>query len=181
MESIDADQKYVKAAIEQIQLYLSSQNVFWPMGSMPFPLTIGNLLFSLRRLSVSGSSEQLAAEVTSQLEETRKANRALFQQKEKVELKARLREWTANQEEWSEAGLTASVLATEVRNRTIITLLINDLDQDSVTDSLQLDSTDQNFKSITELGNFIWDEELARVFPADEFWFLWRKPGGRKA
>lgn len=180
MEETDKDLRFITAGIEELPQYLSSTNLFWPLGQSATPLTIGNLLFTLRRLlSIPGQSSILR-ELERKIELERASNRALFQKKVQAEFSSRTREWSNSSEEWQENGLDRVTLVTELRNRTILDLLLADLQTVSIKDSLQIDKTDQIFKELTEPAGFVWEENLQDVFPAEPFWYLWRTPLGRK-
>ncbi len=176
MEWFESDHAYINAAIEQIQPYLSSKNLYWPLGQLTTPLTIGNLLFALRRLSSNGDYQDFVEDVNQQLETIRRLNRYLFEQKETQEIKSRIRQWAEALEDWNENGLSLSSLSTEGRNRAIIELIMKDLGRYISDESTFLESVDEKYRSTTTEGDFLWEEDLRSQFPADTFWFLWRKP-----
>lgn len=180
MEETDNDLRFITAAIEELPQYLSAKNMFWPLSQSATPLTIGNLLFALRRLLSKPGQSSIVRDLERKIDLERTSNRALFQKKEQKEFSSRTREWGSSSEEWQENGLDRGTLGTELRNRTILDLLLADLQNTSITESLQIEKTDQIFKELTEPGGFVWDESLQGVFPAEPFWYLWRMPLGGK-
>ncbi|MEA5078847.1 MAG: hypothetical protein VB013_09790 [Anaerolineaceae bacterium] len=180
MEETDKDLRFITTGIEELPQYLSSSNLFWPLGQSATPLTIGNLLFTLRRLQSIPGQSSIVHELERKIEQERASNRALFQKKEQAEFSSRTREWGNSSEEWQENGLDRVTLVTELRNRTILDLLLADLQTASIKESLQIEKTDQFFKELTEPAGFVWEDSLQGVFPAEPFWYLWRAPLGRK-
>lgn len=180
MEETDQDLRYLTSGLEDLPQYLSSNNLFWPLGQISTPLTIGNLLFSLRRL-LSNSRDEAAAQVLGRrLDQVRSANRALFQKKEQEEVSARVREWQNSVEDWQENGVDLPSLHTEMRNRVVLELLLSDLERVEIKTNLQIEGADQRFMEMTEAGEFISEKDLEKGFPQEPFWYLWRQPLGRK-
>lgn len=179
MDWIEREQNYVRMGIEELPQYLSSEPLYWPLSQSITPLTIGNLLFALRRLSVQIGSKSFVQEARLQLDEIRQTKRVHFQKKELQEVGSRIREWSMEGEEWEENGVTPASMKAGLRNRAVLELLLADLDQVSQAEQIKLAGIDRSFENGTEPGPFIWKSEFEAAFTADKFWFLWRKSIGR--
>jgi hypothetical protein len=59
----------------------------------------------------------------------------------------------------------------EVRNRAILSLLVDELPGQS--DAAVVMALDQTLRPLWRAGGFVWDAALEVVFPKDSFWFLY--------
>lgn len=179
MEETDKDLRFLSDGIEDLPQYLSSKNLFWPLGQTATPLTIGNLLFSLRRLLSKFKNDPVYRDFEQKIDQIKASNRALFQQKEQEELSSRAREWGNSVEDWQENGAALSSLRIDLRNRAVLELILADLDSATIKTTLLIETIDDKFEKMTEPGGFIWEEGLEQGFPKEPYWYLWRRPPGR--
>lgn len=175
MEETDKDLRFLSDGIEDLPQYLSSKNLFWPLGQSATPLTIGNLLFSLRRLLSKSQDSSVYHDLEQKLDQVKASNRALFQQKEQEELGSRVREWANSVDDWQENGADVASLRIDLRNRAVLELILADLESTDIKTTLQIETIDGKFEKMTEPGGFIWEAGLEKGFPREPFWFLWRK------
>jgi len=169
------EETYLKAAFEVLEDYLQSETLYWPLGLQqprkmpPYPqLTPGNVLLFLRRLQAAGS----AAAYEQQLEALKARWAAHWAQKAAAEVHSRLRQW---RNYLSEAGERAPYYRYKVRERVILALLEADQEGLPADVAAALGNLDGVLRAVFVPGAFLWEAPLQRVFPRDEFWYLYGK------
>jgi hypothetical protein len=183
MKDASYELSYIQASLEELDAYLLSKEVFWPVAT-PSPLrlfpklTIGNLLLSLNKLEGYSSGRQLATVQRSAFTQLKRdvegySRRWAVAWKTKAahEFQSRLRQWTHylnDLEQKIEAH--APFFSTEVRNRVLLELLREFSSQDSQT---ALDQLDAAFRGWFTPADFIWDPLIQSAFPKETFWFLY--------
>jgi hypothetical protein len=99
-------------------------------------------------------------------------------QKSLAESSTRINLWRAYLQDIQEAERTPGNYAYEVRHRVILQLLselTEIMDDDSLQDQIRgLDGMLRGM--LSEPSEFIWDEPLSEVYPAEQYWFLYRRP-----
>lgn len=186
MTDFQDDLNFLKAALPDLQSYVLSTDVFWPLRlplTMPgtkqsIQLTIGSLQLSLTRLSVLPLSAEQQAELESLrvgIEGVREEWRANWAQKATREHTSRLHLWQQYLRELrGEPRQQSAYYANEVRQRTIMQLLASEmLDGVSAKEEEQLHMLDSILRGLTEPGVFVWEAEAAPAFSQDTFWYLY--------
>jgi hypothetical protein len=189
MYQTDKDITYVQSTVHELEEYLLSDILFWPItgkGGKPLPvgetqLTIGNLLLSMKRLSAAGelSSRALseATGLTGLVQRVRCQWKSNWDIKANAEINSRLTQWSHYLGEVaSEPGWQHGNYSYNIRQRVILELLIGDVEMPLPTEQAYLASLDQRLRSITVPSKFVWNEKLKSGFPDQIFWFLYRKP-----
>lgn len=194
MKTLAADLSYLKQGIAELDDYLNSREVFWQLsrkrgsGSDDLPLTIGNLLFCVKKLLGHCCRDQEREEVEQlvvMLHAIRRDRKSAWIIKSAAEFRKRLSSWKANLEEHlSGAGQTSFPVI--VRERVLLELLRTELDNESKTvitlreklpvmESLisQLNLLDQKLKFESTPGKFVWDADLEEIFPPQPNWYLY--------
>ena len=167
----DKDLAAFQQMTAQLEEYLLSEVEFWPLGgSSSYPrLSLGEYLLVRRRLSLAPATPELAdleAKGAAVLEHWR-SNAA---QKAEKELHTRVRLW----QNFLDEG--RGRYATEVAQRTMAGLLLHQFPRLTDTQSGQrLTMLDTRVRGSYPPGPFVWEAELQPAFPADEFWYLYRK------
>lgn len=65
----------------------------------------------------------------------------------------------------------------EMRNRQRIDVILDRLsDQASTALLTSLAQVDRRIRQFTHESPFVWDERLAKVYPSDQYWYLYRRP-----
>lgn len=176
MSSAEKDRAYLEAGIPQLEDYLLSDELFWPITARGYDLprlTIGGLLLAKARLEARG--EQIEA---------------LFARLDAVRLKWRVAwETKAGREFQSRFGLWGNYLTDyrqnpeghadsyphEVRNRAMLQLLMAELPA-KLPEREALPALDGALRSsMIPGGDFVWDPDLQPGFPREEYWFLYGK------
>jgi hypothetical protein len=170
MSSNEEDLRFLKEAVPQLQEYLLSNELYWPLsGSLP-RLTPGALLLTLARLGVHAPLETQKLEA--QVETIRTKWRSAWDKKVAREIANRLRLWSQFLSDYVKApDQNLDSYRTEARGRAILQLLLVEL-QDAPEKST-LANLDGILKSRLVPGEFIWEPDLQAVFPRTSFWFLY--------
>jgi len=164
MTSIEPDRRFLTESLPQLQDYLLSAELYWPLGASLPRLTIGAVLLALARLGATQPQE--AGRLETQVEAVHAKWRAAWEQKSARETANRLRLWTQFLADYRNAPEQhADSYPQEVRGRAILQLLRAD----------QVSETDVFLKSRLVPGGFIWDADLESAFPKADFWFLYGK------
>lgn len=165
------DRPYLEAGLEELQDYLLSDQLYWPLGrraELP-RLTIGGLLLALRRAETLGS----AGDHRSRLEEARLRWGVAWERKVLREFAARLKLWAAYLEDYRAAPAAhAPDYPGQVRERVLLDLLRAETFAPP-KESAALAGLDEFLRAALVPGGFVWRESLRPAFPPDPFWYLY--------
>ncbi len=183
--SISYDIRYLEAALDVLEDFLKSPEIYWnlsvapPPGEPPYPqLSLGNVLLAMQRLQrplTSGEEEALRESFQDTLERLRQKYRALWEQKAVKEAQMRARLWAQYVAELAKEEAAKAYYTAEVRNRVILELLRQEADLPQAIETLRAHA-DRRLQSRFEPGEFIWNEALAPAFPPQTFWYLYGQP-----
>lgn len=184
------DLAYITAAAEDLEEYLLSNVLFWPLSGAKgaslqgdsAQLTPGNLLLSLTRVkSFDWSPEEAgilskAEKTISHILERWQSN---WSRKAQEDFKKRLGLWRDYLEGMASAPQSLrGDYAYNIRLRVILELLAEQPGLDNLRASLV--NLDQRLRGLVTPGDFVWEEDVRSGFPQDKFWFLYASPAGRK-
>ncbi|HZW03937.1 MAG TPA: hypothetical protein VFF68_08415 [Anaerolineaceae bacterium] len=188
MQPFEQDWDFIRAAVDELESYLLSTTLYWPVpgtparspsGSVP-RLTIGNLLLSLKRLSAADWSDERAQELErlqQKIGDVRKRWRAHWEKKASEEYFSRLPRWQQFVIEMGGATPPSrQEYAYQVRLRVILDLLADDIGEAPDVRQSPLSNLDQVLRRRLESDGFIWDDRLRAEFPEDRFWYLYGVP-----
>jgi len=185
-KSLEYDLRYIQAALEALESYLLSGEVFWPIGINPpagepeYPrLTLDGLLLARARVSAhpktSDQSDQVG-KVLTELDLHRTRHRVAWEQKAEQCYQVRLRMWGDYLQEYRDnPGDNADRYAYEVRLRVMLCLLKPELRSLNLAEAQLLSGLDKYLKSVLVGGGFIWDPAIQSGFPGEEYWYLYGK------
>jgi hypothetical protein len=190
MHPIEYNLELGKAILEEIEPFLLSEEIFWPLNrhskrGMPyFPrLTLGTLLLTLDQLSVqiegmSNSQKRAQQEIQSMLERVRLKWPAALERKAVRESQTRFNLWRAYLSDLEERKDTAENYQNEVRNRVMYQRLQDFQRPTPQTSDSQsaIDGLDFYLRSSFKPGPFLWDAALIPVYPSPTFWYLYGRP-----
>jgi len=170
MTSPIQDLQFVKESLPQLQDYLLSNELYWPLsGSLP-RLTLGALWLTLKRMEVFLPAE--AQKAQPRVETIHVKWRNAWEKKAARETANRLRLWSQFLSDYVHASeQNASSYPTEVRGRVILELLQHDLPD--LPEKAALAEADAVLKAHLLPGEFLWEADLQIVFPKPDFWFLY--------
>lgn len=155
--STEKDQQYLTAGVPQLQDYLLSEHLYYPLGFSLPQLTLGGLLLSLKRMGTQ------AAKFEAQVEAIRSKWGAAWDAKSSREVGARSELWVNYLSEYRDdprAGV--HLYPQNVRYRAMMSLL-----------GKIEDGSDVFLKSVFREGKFIWEEDCAPNFERKTFWYLY--------
>ena len=186
-EKLQRDLEILEAMASEMDEYLQSQTLFWPMikGNLP-RLTIGGYLMRQHRL-VSlrdglDENEQVRLEAAIvRFNETLVEKVVRFEERAHEELHARLRQWGEYLKELSDKSLgMGDFYSSHVQTRAMITGLIQklegrpyELDKRVVEQLAVYDNVLRNF---WEPGSFTWSDKWQPAYPKPEYWWLYGRP-----
>jgi hypothetical protein len=180
MPTLEQDLAFVRAGLEELESYLLSDELYWPLsGPVDLPrFTIGGLLLSLKRAQARGRLPAIQTELTARaiaLDLVRSKWRSAWERKVRREVHARLDLWKNYLADYRQSPETQSDLFhQQVEWRVLLHLLDGELSRPDKEFSI-LDDLDKVLKSFWLPGVFAWQTDLQDVFPQGEFWFLYGK------
>jgi hypothetical protein len=187
MPSLEYDLAFLQAGIPELQGYLLSNELYWPLGlaapvgERPYPrMTIGWLLFAQTRargwLNADRTSSQLgmAEDLRRELEQIRERWRTAWEKKAAQEFGSRLKLLTNYINDYQgDKASHANQYTFEVQRRVILQLLAGETDQISQTELDLLKGIDSVLRAALKPGKFVWDQKVAGAFPQETYWYLY--------
>jgi hypothetical protein len=151
------DNQYLSAGVPELENYLLSNALYYPLSLELPQLTLGGILLSLARMGTQ------AAKFEAQVEAVHSKWRAAWDGKSSREIKARSELWLNYLSEYrADHKMGARLYPQNVRYRAMLSLL-GKTEEDS----------DVFVKSVFREGKFVWEEECAPNFSREKFWFLY--------
>jgi hypothetical protein len=171
--------------LDNLEAYLLSKEVFWSLGKLP-SLSLGRMFWDLTVLQANKKllSSEAAADLVRlerEYEIIRRKWRVAWERKSVAELRSRVNLWRAYLQELAELPEEAQAYAHEVRNRALADYLLGAAGNQSEARPFRdaLEALDSRLRAVFDAGDFVWDSELAPVFPADTHWYLYGRPSTR--
>jgi hypothetical protein len=170
MNLTERDSRFLSAALPDLEQYLLSESLYWPLGGSLPRLTPGALLLALRRLEALDPFA--ARKWQAQFDSVCAKRRSVWEQKTIQEIRNRLRLWSASLAEWqSDEAENRADYAGEVQGRVILQLLLGQVN--APEEATALAGLDHWLRVKLKPGSFLWEPRLARAFSQEEFWFLY--------
>jgi hypothetical protein len=187
LEKLRQDLDILEAMAGEMDSYLMSGVLFWPMaqGGMP-RLTLGGYLMRQHRLMAL--KDLLTDEEMTRLDAAvSEINAALvekvvrLEQRAHQELEARLRQWGEYLNDLSrDSGSAGSYYATAVEPRAMISAQVNKLKLPPYKlesrISQQITLYDGNLRRRWDSGEFVWPDEWQPAYPKTRYWWLYGHP-----
>ena len=175
MTSAEKDKAYLETGVSELENYLLSDELFWPITARGYNLprlTIGGILLAKARLEAR--DEQIEAFV-SRLDAVRSKWRVAWETKAGREVGARMRLWSNYLADYRHNPENhADAYPHEVRYRVMLHLLMAEIHvQPSEREALS--KLDNLLHVILTTGEFIWESDLQSGFPRAVYWFLYGK------
>ena len=154
--TIQNDIDYLSAGIPELENYLLSKELYYPLGARLPQLTLGGLLLSLTRAGMKGNVFR------AQVDTIHSKWQSAWNAKSEREVKARSVLWLDYLAEYRDDTKSGAKLYSQnIRHRAMISLL-GKTEHDS----------DILLRGFFKAGEFIWEEECAQNFPREIFWYL---------
>lgn len=182
------DLAILQAMTEELEAYIVNDDLYrtvimrTPTGDRKLTMTGASLLSILHRLEADrdrlGPEQQAQLDaVAAQARETIASLRSRFNDRLVREMKARLGglQWYLD-DCAADRGRCRSNYPFEVRNRQRIEEVLKAVG-DAIPDALmaQLRVVDGTIRQNARPGDFVWDEQLERVFPRNPYWYLYMR------
>ena len=188
-EKLKRDLAALEAMAAEMDEYLKSDVLFWPMAQSELPrLTLGGYLMRQHRLL--GLRDLLSMQEQDRLHRAiNQYHRALeekvvrFEKKAHEELEARLRQWQSYVGEVKQ-GSNVAYYESAVEPRAMIEALIAQLRVQpyKLQEALpqRLAALDRELRHVWEPGEFVWPQEWQPAYPRDKYWWLYGHPRKKK-
>jgi hypothetical protein len=141
------DSQYLSAGVPELETYLLSKELYYPLGLNLPQLTLGGILLSLARMGTQ------AAKFEAQVGAIHSKWQSAWDAKSSREVVARSELWINYLAEYREDPKSESRLYS----------------QNGKTE----EDSDAFVKSVFKEGKFVWEEESAPNFPRETFWYLY--------
>ena len=190
MQSTDYNLELVEAMLEEIEDFILSADIFWPLAKSPksgpatFPrLSIGGLLLTqdetrAQEAEMSTGQKVQLSKLQQRWEATLDKWRSGIQRKSEREMGMRLNLWRAYLSDLEEGNASRFDFEREAHNRVLFarlkTLTPDNEEIHQMVDAIH--SLDAQLLNLTAPSEFIWDERLQVIYPADEYGYLRRQP-----
>jgi hypothetical protein len=184
MPSVEYDLRYLRAALVDLEGYLFSQEIYWPIGltpprgDPPYPrLTMGGILLARQSLGARSMEPVQSVEMQElirRLDETRLKWRVAWGIKSARGFSARLTQWKNFIEDYrKQPDNNYDRYAYEARGRAMLQLLQPEATEISPGELELLAGLDLILEDYFMEGNFVWGPELTLSFPKSQFWYLY--------
>lgn len=187
VEKLKQDLHIAEAMAAEMDDYLRSQVLFWPLSQANLPrLTIGGYLMRQHRLLTLGHLLN-DAEIAQRDAAVAEFNQALhekvvrFEERAHQELHARLRQWGEYLKELHDRNLrVGDFYPSHVQTRAMIHALITRLKMppyefDTRIEN-QLTTYDQVLRNYWSAGDFVWPQDWQPAYPEVDYWWLYGHP-----
>jgi hypothetical protein len=193
METLEQDLQYLRLAAGSLEDFLLSDNTYWPLPELAGSretyavsrLSLGGLLSVLARISARTMTHAQREEfegLRAKVEQAKNRWRSHWMQKAEKEFPQRLTLWQNFLGDLNPRSPSAqNEYRNEVRWRVMLELLQGEADQLPPDAEARLASLDSRLRALWRQDGFVWDDELAKAFPPDGFWFLYGQLAGTAA
>ena len=184
MPSIEYDLAYLREALNLLESYLLSDELFWDLGANPpagepgFPaLTLGGILLAQARLTARELDPATSAEFRTLSIHFQAIQTSWFSAWEKKGLrsfKSRLTQWGNFLEDYrTSPDSHADRFAYEIRLRLMLDLLAEGLPEIPSKQQQLLSSMDMILRRFLMGESFVWERDLQDGFPRPQYWYLY--------
>ena len=175
MSSPEKDKAYLQAAVPELENYLLSDELYWPVTARGYDLprlTLGGVLLSQARLEARNERIEL---LMVKLNAVRSKWRVAWEAKAGREVQARMRLWGNYLSDYRQNPESqADAYRHEVEYRAMLQLLSADLPA-PLPEQKELSQLDSLLRSNLIPVDFIWDSDLQAGFPREVYWYLYGK------
>jgi len=174
MSTLSQDKNFLTAGIQELEKYLLSDELFWPLTGtgVNLPrLTIGGLLLARARLTARMAPQAIELH----MEAIQSKWRSAWERKAAREIHARFNLWRSYLEDYRQSPAShANDYPHQVQWRVMLQMLSGEV-MSSLPEVEALTGLDQILKANWIPGDFVWDPDLVPSFPESIYWFLYGK------
>jgi len=174
MPTVEQDWDFFQAGVSELEAYLLSDELYWPLsGSLTaLPrLTLGGLLLAETCLRVRKDTTEFR-HLEQELERIRTKWRSAWERKVGCEVRARLDLWRNYLLDFRQSPEGyADAYPHEVRWRVMLHLLGSEVTVPAA-EATELENLDKILNTCFMQGEFVWDPALVPAFPRHDYWYL---------
>lgn len=182
---------YLHAAVDELEAYLLSDDLFWPInaappaGGQPFPrLTLGGLALAQKRAAgLSSNRDEVwqVEQIDRRIDVMHHKWRLRWDEKAQREITSRLTQWKNYLQEYRQGPeRQVDFYPYEIRWRVMVELLEGQVESLKEHEVEMRSGLDLMLKAVFIPGEFIWEPSLMAAFPTEPFWYLYGYPRPRK-
>lgn len=183
MTTLEDDLAYFEAGNSELEAYLLSDELFWPLSGFPgqsrlrFPrLTLGGLLLARERAqarALAPAEQAVWTRLDRQLDATRRRWRVAWEKKAAREFTSRLNQWRNYLADFrQDPEANADYYPQEVRWRVMMHLLERETTEIPEAELELMKTLDIILRESLVSGPFIWEQDLTPGFTLETYWFL---------
>jgi hypothetical protein len=190
MNSTQHNLSLAEAMLAELEDYLKSRSLFWPLERRPPPgtpaytrLTIGGFFLTLDELEaqrdeMEASEQKRYSSLKEEFNSLQVERAVALETKTAREAGARLNLWRAYVQDIEASDSGEWGYRTEVRQRVMLARLMNLIRAHAEFDELRdaILGLDRRLRPRFDPGDFVWDEKLIPIYPRARFWFLYGQP-----
>jgi hypothetical protein len=184
MPSTHYDLNYLREALDSLETYLLSPDIFWNLTAKPPPgeplypaLTLGGFLLAYRRLQgrqLQPADDAVLQKISIEVDRIRLRWRTAWEKKAASSYQARITQWRNFLEDYrSNPEGNVDRYPYEVRLRVMLELLDQSNPYIPPEQRQFLSSLDSLLSAYLVPGSFIWEEECKVSFPEDQYGYLY--------
>jgi hypothetical protein len=181
MAEADSLLDLAEAMVEDLEPYLQSRELHWPLPKRESPrLSLGTLQLTLDELesvrpALPQEQQARLKDLHAKLDSFRAEHASAAQRKARAEQQSRLRLWAAYLEDLTDSEDQFPHFPRDVRNRLIASRLSTWAASPSAAAAMAEAAAihDSRLRNSFRPGLFVWSEDLRRVYPEPEFWYLY--------
>ena len=183
MAGSDYERLFLEAALEDLEKYLLSKEIYWrlsvrnPSGTPPYPqFTLGWLLFFWRRWGSyeHGDTDPVTDPLVQSISDIRMKWNSAWVRKAAAEFSPRLALWKNYINEYRKnPSEHANRYPYEVQRRVILALLAGEIGDVPREIKPLLTGMDKMVSAVFVPGEFVWESVFEKSFPQKEFWYLY--------
>lgn len=187
LDRLKRDLVILEAMASEMDEYLRSQTLFWPMmkGNLP-RLTVGGYLMRQHRLTslrslLTGAEQARLESAMVAFNEALVEKVVRFEERAHQEAHARLRQWGEYLKELHDRSLgMGDYYPSHVQTRAMISALIAKLEMPPYKLDArvieQLEVYDKVLRNFWKPGPFTWPVQWQPAYPQPEYWWLYGRP-----
>lgn len=187
LEKLKSDLGILEAMAAEMDDYLRSQSLFWPLPDPSMPrLTLGGYLMRQHRLLalrqyLDADEQERLDKAVEQYNEALVEKVVRFEARAHEELHARLRQWSEYIRELCKESLAAGdYYPSAVDTRVMIKSLLDKLEKPPyVLDRRvfdELSAFDRALHNYWRPDDFVWPVEWKPAYPEKDYWYLYGRP-----
>jgi hypothetical protein len=184
MASAEYDLGYLETAVDLLQKYLLSKEIYWKINASSPPgepgylsLTLGGILLSQKRLTVrqlTAHQEDRKFRVQNRIDQIRSKWRTAWGAKAKEEFRSRLELWRNFLEEFrQDPDGNYDRYPYEVSRRVMLRMLFQEAVDIPEVHVQMLVGLDRILEGVMLPGDFVWEDSLAGGFTPEEYPYLY--------